>query len=47
MTAGATASDLLSDLTEPQRAAATHVDGPLLIVAAAGSGKRGPHARAG
>jgi DNA helicase-2/ATP-dependent DNA helicase PcrA len=35
----AVAADLLSDLTEPQRAAATHVDGPLLIVAAAGSGK--------
>ncbi len=31
--------DLVSDLTDPQRAAATHVDGPLLIVAAAGSGK--------
>ena len=31
--------DLLSDLTPAQRAAATHVDGPLLIVAAAGSGK--------
>ncbi len=30
---------LLKDLTEPQRAAATHVDGPLLIVAGAGSGK--------
>jgi DNA helicase-2/ATP-dependent DNA helicase PcrA len=30
---------LLADLTPPQRAAATHVDGPLLIVAAAGSGK--------
>ena len=30
---------LLSDLTAPQREAATHVDGPLLIVAAAGSGK--------
>jgi DNA helicase-2/ATP-dependent DNA helicase PcrA len=40
LTAVATAArDLLSDLTEPQRAAATHVDGPLLIVAAAGSGK--------
>ena len=33
------AIDLLSDLTEEQRAAATHVDGPLLIVAGAGSGK--------
>ncbi len=30
---------LLEDLTEPQRQAATHMDGPLLIVAAAGSGK--------
>jgi DNA helicase-2/ATP-dependent DNA helicase PcrA len=33
------AESLLKDLTEPQRAAATHVDGPLLIVAGAGSGK--------
>jgi DNA helicase-2/ATP-dependent DNA helicase PcrA len=31
--------ELLSDLTEPQRQAVTHVDGPLLIVAGAGSGK--------
>jgi len=31
--------DLLEDLTAPQREAATHVDGPLLIVAGAGSGK--------
>jgi DNA helicase II / ATP-dependent DNA helicase PcrA len=30
---------LLQDLTEPQRQAATHVDGPLLIIAGAGSGK--------
>lgn len=30
---------LLAKLTEPQRQAVTHVDGPLLIVAAAGSGK--------
>src|SRR5437870_11307321 len=30
---------LLSDLTDPQRQAVTHVDGPLLIVAGAGSGK--------
>jgi DNA helicase-2/ATP-dependent DNA helicase PcrA len=31
--------ELLADLTEPQRAAVTHIDGPLLIIAAAGSGK--------
>jgi DNA helicase-2/ATP-dependent DNA helicase PcrA len=30
---------LLEDLTDPQREAATHIDGPLLIVAGAGSGK--------
>ena len=30
---------LLEDLTDEQRAAVTHVDGPLLIIAAAGSGK--------
>ena len=30
---------LLEDLTPPQREAATHVDGPLLIIAGAGSGK--------
>ncbi len=30
---------LLADLTDPQREAVTHVDGPLLIVAGAGSGK--------
>ena len=30
---------LLTDLTEPQREAVTTVDGPLLIIAAAGSGK--------
>ena len=33
------AQKLLADLTEPQRQAVTHVDGPLLIVAGAGSGK--------
>jgi DNA helicase II / ATP-dependent DNA helicase PcrA len=32
-------STLLEDLTEAQREAVTHVDGPLLIIAAAGSGK--------
>lgn len=31
--------DLLSDLTPEQQAAATHMEGPLLIVAGAGSGK--------
>src|ERR1700681_4075245 len=31
--------DLLSDLTPAQREAATHMEGPLLILAAAGSGK--------
>jgi len=36
---GTSTPDLLRDLTEPQRQAVTHVDGPLLIVAAAGSGK--------
>ena len=30
---------LLEDLTDEQKAAATHVDGPLLIIAGAGSGK--------
>jgi len=29
----------LADLTDPQREAVTHVDGPLLIIAGAGSGK--------
>src|SRR5262245_26168775 len=31
--------DLLADLNEAQREAVTHIDGPLLILAAAGSGK--------
>ncbi|HEX8325042.1 MAG TPA: UvrD-helicase domain-containing protein, partial [Tepidisphaeraceae bacterium] len=31
--------ELLADLTPPQREAATHTDGPLLIIAGAGSGK--------
>ncbi len=39
LAAAASSIDLLSDLTDAQRAAVTHVDGPLLIVAAAGSGK--------
>ena len=32
-------TDLLSDLTGPQREAVTHLDGPMLVVAGAGSGK--------
>src|SRR5262249_16911527 len=34
-----TPDDLLADLTPAQREAVTHVDGPLLILAGAGSGK--------
>src|SRR5262245_24185222 len=34
-----TEQDLLADLNEAQRAAVLHVSGPLLILAAAGSGK--------
>jgi len=33
------AEDILADLTTAQREAVTHVDGPLLIIAGAGSGK--------
>src|SRR6195256_6301446 len=33
------ATDLLDDLTDAQRQAATHFEGPLLILAGAGSGK--------
>jgi DNA helicase II / ATP-dependent DNA helicase PcrA len=35
----ATNDSILDGLTEPQKEAVTHIDGPLLIVAAAGSGK--------
>ncbi len=31
--------DILDNLTEPQREAVTHIDGPMLVVAGAGSGK--------
>ena len=34
-----TRDPILDDLTEPQREAVTHIDGPLLVVAGAGSGK--------
>src|SRR5579872_2796308 len=37
--ASTNSDSLLDGLTDPQRQAVTHVDGPLLIVAAAGSGK--------
>lgn len=36
---GETMQDLLADLTDAQRDAVIHMDGPLLILAAAGSGK--------
>src|SRR6476620_1268228 len=34
-----TSPDLLANLTDAQRAAVTHVEGPLLILAGAGTGK--------
>jgi len=39
MAHGLAATDLLADLTDDQRAAVTHGEGPLLILAGAGSGK--------
>ncbi|MCH7597209.1 MAG: UvrD-helicase domain-containing protein, partial [Planctomycetes bacterium] len=37
--ADAKIEDLLADLSEPQRQAVTHTNGPLLILAGPGSGK--------
>ncbi|HNB59226.1 MAG TPA: UvrD-helicase domain-containing protein, partial [Phycisphaerales bacterium] len=39
MRGGAVIEDALKGLTEPQRLAAAHVDGPLLVLAGPGSGK--------
>ena len=38
-TVNADLDSLLADLTDPQKRAVMHVDGPLLVIAAAGSGK--------
>src|SRR6476469_201062 len=38
-TAAPATADIFESLTEPQLAAVTHVDGPLLILAGPGSGK--------
>src|SRR6187455_2882129 len=38
-TAAPASADIFESLTEPQLAAVTHVDGPLLILAGPGSGK--------